>query len=87
MARSEIHSEQLAEIAAKTWKLKEDEVIHPLPIYADSFEGHNDPLVEKYPLQLTGFHYKACTQFLNLRQRCRNQKQQHRKSCGSTQSM
>lgn len=56
----EIYSEQLAEIA-KTWKLKEDEVIHPLPIYADSFEGHNDPLVEKYPLQLTGFHYKART--------------------------
>lgn len=56
----EIYSEQLADIA-KTWKLKEDEVIHPLPIYADSFEGHNDPLAEKYPLQLTGFHYKART--------------------------
>ncbi len=36
-------------------------MIHPLPIYADSFEGHNDPLAEKYPLQLTGFHYKART--------------------------
>ncbi|NOH95157.1 DmsA/YnfE/YnfF family dimethyl sulfoxide reductase [Vibrio sp. 99-70-13A1] len=54
----EIYSEQLAEIAS-TWKLKEDEVIHPLPIYADSFEGHNDPLAEKFPLQLTGFHFKA----------------------------
>lgn len=54
----EIYSEQLAEIAA-TWKLKEGEVIHPLPIYVDSFEGHNDPLTNKYPLQLTGFHYKA----------------------------
>ncbi|UJF16905.1 dimethyl sulfoxide reductase subunit A [Vibrio sp. SS-MA-C1-2] len=54
----EIYSEQLAEIA-KTWKLKEDEIIHPLPIYFDSFEGHNDPLAKKFPLQLTGFHYKA----------------------------
>ena len=54
----EIYSEQLAEIA-KTWKLKEDEVIHPLPIYVDSFEGHKDPLTSKYPLQLTGFHFKA----------------------------
>lgn len=54
----EIYSETLANIA-KEWTLKEDEVIHPLPIYADSFEGHNDPLTAKYPLQLTGFHFKA----------------------------
>ncbi|PMH43859.1 dimethyl sulfoxide reductase subunit A [Vibrio sp. 10N.286.49.B3] len=54
----EIYSEQLADIA-NTWQLKADEVIHPLPIYVDSFEGHNDPLAEKYPLQLTGFHFKA----------------------------
>ncbi|GEM79447.1 DmsA/YnfE/YnfF family dimethyl sulfoxide reductase [Vibrio superstes] len=56
----EIYSEALAEIAA-TWELKEGDVIHPLPVYADSFEGHNDPKIDTYPLQLTGFHYKART--------------------------
>lgn len=56
----EIYSEQLAEIA-KTWKLDEDEVIHPLPIHTDSFEHFGDKKMEKYPLQLTGFHYKART--------------------------
>ena len=56
----EIYSEQLAEIAA-SWELDDDEVIHPLPVYADSFEGHRDPLTAKYPLQLTGFHYKSRT--------------------------
>ncbi|GAM76619.1 anaerobic dimethyl sulfoxide reductase chain A [Vibrio ishigakensis] len=56
----EIYSEALADIAA-TWKLPEGDVIHPLPIYVDSFEGHNDPLTAKYPLQLTGFHYKSRT--------------------------
>lgn len=54
----EIYSSRLAGIA-KTWVLKEDEVIHPLPIHADSFEHYGDPLMEKFPLQLTGFHYKA----------------------------
>ncbi|TDQ56652.1 anaerobic dimethyl sulfoxide reductase subunit A [Mesocricetibacter intestinalis] len=56
----EIYSSRLAEIA-KTWDLKQDEVIHPLPVHADSFEHYGDPLMEKYPLQLTGFHYKART--------------------------
>ncbi|MFU2113862.1 DmsA/YnfE/YnfF family dimethyl sulfoxide reductase [[Pasteurella] aerogenes] len=56
----EIYSSRLAEIA-KTWALKEDEVIHPLPVHADSFEHYGDPLMEKFPLQLTGFHYKART--------------------------
>ncbi len=56
----EIYSEQLANIA-KTWDLKADEVIHPLPIHTDSFEHFGDPNMAKYPLQLTGFHYKART--------------------------
>lgn len=56
----EIYSERLAEIA-KTWELDKDEVIHPLPIHVDSFEHYGDPLMEKYPLQMCGFHYKART--------------------------
>ncbi|HHC4813372.1 dimethylsulfoxide reductase subunit A [Klebsiella michiganensis] len=56
----EIYSEQLAEIAA-TWELKEEDVIDPLPIYSPGFENYDDPLAKKYPLQLTGFHYKART--------------------------
>ena len=56
----EIYSSRLAEIA-RTWKLEKDEVIHPLPIHTDSFEHYGDPLMEKYPLQLSGFHYKART--------------------------
>ena len=56
----EIYSEGLAEIAA-TWELNSDDVIHPLPIYTPGFESYGDPLMAKYPLQLTGFHYKART--------------------------
>ncbi|KAA0264769.1 dimethylsulfoxide reductase subunit A [Hafnia alvei] len=54
----EIYSAQLAEKAA-TWELAKDDVIDPLPIYSAGFESYEDPLVEKFPLQLTGFHYKA----------------------------
>lgn len=54
----EIYSERLAKIAA-TWELDEDEVIHPLPIYVSTFEGWDDAKRSTYPLQLTGFHYKA----------------------------
>ncbi|MEZ6959981.1 MULTISPECIES: DmsA/YnfE/YnfF family dimethyl sulfoxide reductase [unclassified Aeromonas] len=56
----EIYSERLAQIAA-TWELKEDEVIHPLPVYVSTFEGWDDKKRTIYPLQLTGFHYKART--------------------------
>ncbi|MCE9946869.1 dimethylsulfoxide reductase subunit A [Hafnia paralvei] len=56
----EIYSTQLAEKAA-TWELAKGDVIDPLPIYSAGFEGYDDPLVEKFPLQLTGFHYKART--------------------------
>ncbi len=54
----EIYSEELAKIAA-TWELPEGDVIDPLPIYTPGFENYNDPLAEKFPLQMTGFHYKA----------------------------
>lgn len=56
----EIYSERLAKIAS-TWELKPDEIIHPLPIHVSTFNGWNDPKREKYPLQLTGFHYKSRT--------------------------
>lgn len=56
----EIYSASLAEIAA-TWELSKDDIIHPLPVYAPGFESYNDPLTSKFPLQLTGFHYKART--------------------------
>ena len=54
----EIYSAALAKIAA-TWELEQGDVIDPLPIYDPGFEGVNDPLTKNYPLQLTGFHYKA----------------------------
>ena len=54
----EIYSAQLADIAA-TWQLDKEDVIDPLPIYAAGFENYDDPLASTYPLQLTGFHYKA----------------------------
>ncbi|HEI6925921.1 TPA: dimethylsulfoxide reductase subunit A [Yersinia enterocolitica] len=56
----EIYSAELAQIAA-TWELQPDDVIDPLPVYAAGFESFDDPLNQKYPLQLTGFHYKART--------------------------
>ncbi|MGP2544269.1 dimethylsulfoxide reductase subunit A [Yersinia sp. 2541 StPb PI] len=56
----EIYSAELAQIAA-TWELQQDDVIDPLPVYAAGFESYDDPLNQQYPLQLTGFHYKART--------------------------
>lgn len=56
----EIYSAELAEKAA-TWQLEEGDVIHPLPVHSSGFENYDDPLTAQYPLQLTGFHYKART--------------------------
>lgn len=56
----EIYSARLAEIAS-TWQLEQDETISPLPVYASTFEGWDDPLRKTYPLQMFGFHYKART--------------------------
>lgn len=36
-------------------------MIHPLPVYASTFNGWDDPKRKDYPLQLTGFHYKSRT--------------------------
>ena len=56
----EIYSSRLAEIA-RTWELKEDETISPLPVYASTFEGWDSDDRGQFPLQLFGFHYKART--------------------------
>ncbi len=56
----EIYSGRLAEIASN-WQLEKDETISPLPVYASTFEGWDDPLRKTYPLQMFGFHYKART--------------------------
>ncbi|WP_315707687.1 dimethylsulfoxide reductase subunit A [Brenneria uluponensis] len=56
----EIYSSALAKIAA-TWTLSPGDVIDPLPVYNVGFESYGDPLADKYPLQLSGFHYKART--------------------------
>jgi len=56
----EIYSSRLAEIAA-SWELEKDETISPLPVYASTFEGWDDPQRSTFPLQLFGFHYKART--------------------------
>ncbi len=36
-------------------------MISPLPVYASTFEGWDDPQRNTFPLQLFGFHYKART--------------------------
>ncbi|QCR36567.1 DMSO/selenate family reductase complex A subunit [Nissabacter sp. SGAir0207] len=56
----ELYSAQLATISS-TWQLDARDVIDPLPIYAEGAESYNDPLNHRFPLQLTGFHYKART--------------------------
>ncbi|PQJ62607.1 DmsA/YnfE/YnfF family dimethyl sulfoxide reductase [Photobacterium angustum] len=54
----EIYSEQLATIA-KEWQLDSDEHITPIPEYHSTFNGWDSKDRKEYPLQLTGFHYKA----------------------------
>ena len=56
----EIYSERLAAIA-DSWTLGKDDIIRPLPEYVSSWEGHESPSTDKYPLQMFGFHYKART--------------------------
>ncbi|WP_354692707.1 selenate/tellurate reductase subunit YnfE [Phytobacter sp. RSE-02] len=56
----EIYSSSLARIA-NTWEIPEGEVISPLPVYASTPEGWDDPARNKYPLQMFGFHYKSRT--------------------------
>ena len=54
----EIYSQRLADIANQ-WELDKEDVITPIPQYVQSWESAQDPLAEKYPLQLIGFHTKA----------------------------
>jgi len=55
----EIYSSRLAE-KARTWKLKEGDVISALPKYVPTWEGYEDTETKKkYPLQLTGYHTKG----------------------------
>lgn len=56
--------EILSEIAARI----NDPLIPPLPTYIETWESLNDPLTEKYPLQLITPHFKrrAHSQFENL---------------------
>lgn len=56
----EIYSSALAQIAGE-WELQKDETISPLPVYASTFEGWDDPKRSQFPLQMFGFHYKART--------------------------
>ncbi|MDI5536316.1 dimethyl sulfoxide reductase subunit A, partial [Salmonella enterica subsp. enterica serovar Montevideo] len=55
-APQQVYDDPRARCAA-TWELPEGDVIDPLPIYTPGFENYNDPLTDKFPLQLTGFHY------------------------------
>lgn len=45
----------------QTWELAPGETIDGLPVYDIAWEGHTDPLSEKYPLQMIGHHYKQRT--------------------------
>ncbi len=45
----------------RTWNIKPGQKLTAVPEFIASRETHLDPLVEKYPLQLVGFHYKART--------------------------
>lgn len=56
----EIYSAALQEIA-DTWVLPDGDRITALPEYLASREGPEDPLRERYPLQLIGHHYKSRT--------------------------
>lgn len=40
------------------WDMNELDEIPAIPKYVSSWEGPEDPLIEKYPLQLIGWHYK-----------------------------
>ncbi|WP_217512514.1 DMSO/selenate family reductase complex A subunit [Vibrio metschnikovii] len=55
----EIYSEQLAELATQ-WQLLPGDKISAIPEYWPAVEGIEDkPMLNKYPLQLTGFHTKG----------------------------
>lgn len=45
----------------QNWELPKGDRITGLPIYDPAWEGPDDPLAEKYPLQMIGHHYKQRT--------------------------
>ncbi|MFH7127553.1 molybdopterin dinucleotide binding domain-containing protein [Klebsiella pneumoniae] len=54
----EIYSQDLAKIAA-TGTCRKGMLSIRCRSTPPGFENYNDPLTAKYPLQLTGFHYKS----------------------------
>ncbi|MCL3860736.1 DMSO/selenate family reductase complex A subunit [Actinotalea sp. K2] len=56
----EIYSERLQEIS-ETWELPAGDHITALPEYFPTWEGAEDPLRSRFPLQCIGHHYKART--------------------------
>lgn len=56
----EIYSARIEELS-RTWQLAEGDKLTPVPEYIATWEGVEDPLREKYPLQCIGHHYKART--------------------------
>ena len=56
----ELYSQALMDTVAD-WDIPEGDVILPWPSYAPEPEGVGDPLMDTYPLQLIGFHYKGRT--------------------------
>lgn len=54
----EIFSKRLWDMG-KTWELPKGDTITALPQYSPTWEGAEDPLRGKYPLQLIGHHFKG----------------------------
>ncbi len=49
------------EIYSQVWASPNNEELPPIPKYIDSWEGINDPLIRKYPLQLITTHFRRRT--------------------------
>ncbi len=56
----EIYSQRLAELAEE-YEYADDQVIHPLPIYAPEAEGWGSPAMREFPFQLVGYHARQRT--------------------------
>ena len=56
----EIYSQRLAELA-EVYEYADDQIIHPLPIYAPEAEGYGSPAMRDFPFQLVGYHARQRT--------------------------